>query len=156
MVWDSTINLDPAGIRGMRLETSFVFQKSRLKDPFTNEYRQWSGFDDTQIEASLRHDIPDTDWAWGADASYSQNRPNYRSRSVDRIWEGPIFASVFAEHKDVFGLTVRAEVRNVLNARSRRYRTAYTGLRGQAPILFVEDRDRLIGPIFSLSLRGSF
>jgi outer membrane receptor for ferrienterochelin and colicins len=156
VVWDSTINLDPAGIRGMKLETSFVFQKSQLRDPFTNEFRQWSGFGDTQIDASLRHDVPDTNWAWGAEASYSHNQPNYRSRSVDRIWEGPTFASVFAEHKDVLGLTVRAEVRNVLNARSRRYRTVYTGLRGQAPILSVEDRDRLIGPIFSLSMRGSF
>ena len=156
VVWDSTINLDPAGIRGMKLETSFVFQKSRLRDPFTHVFRQWSGFEDTHIDASLRHDVPNTNWAWGAEASYSHNQPNYRSRSVDRIWEGPTFVSVFAEHKDVFGLTVRAEIRNILNARSRRYRTTYTGSRGQSPILTVEDRDRLIGPIFSLSLRGSF
>jgi hypothetical protein len=44
----------------------------------------------------------------------------------------------------------------VLNARSRRERTVYTGLRGVTPIAFHESRDRLIGPIFTLSVRGDF
>lgn len=156
VVWNNTINLDPAGIKGMRLETVIVYQKSELRDPFTGELRQWSGFTDTQIEASLRHDIPETDWAWGAEANYSHNQPRYRSNSVDRIWEGPTFASVFVEHKDVFGLTVRAQAGNIFNARSRRFRTVYSGLRGESPVLYVEDRDRLIGPILSFSVRGNF
>ena len=156
IVWSSTINLDPAGLRGVKLDTSFLYQGSRLRDPFTGESRQWSGFTDTQASIALRHDIPDTDWAWGGDASYSHNQPRYRSNQIDRIWEGPVFASLFVENKDVMGLTVRAEVGNILNARSRRDRTVYSGLRGASPILSIEDRDRLIGPIFSFSVRGGF
>ncbi len=155
IIWSSTLNLDPAGIKGMRLDSTFVHQTSRLRDPFTNEFRQWSGFADTQANISLRHDIPATEWAWGAQANYSHNQPRYRSRSVDRIWEGPTFASLFVEHKDVFGLTVRAQAGNILNARSRRYRTVYAGLRGETPVLSIEDRDRLIGPILALSIRGT-
>ncbi len=156
IVWTSTFNLDPAGLRGVKLETNVLFQKSRLRDPFTGGYRQWSGFTDTQITLALRHDVPDTDWAWGAGANYAHIQPYYRSNSVDRIWEGPIFASAFVEHKDVLGLTVRGQIGNILNARSRRYRILYDGLRGETPIQTIEDRDRLIGPIFSLSVRGSF
>ena len=140
----------------MKLDTSFLYQTSRLRDPFTGESRQWSGFTDTQAVMSLRHDIPDTDWAWGGEASYSHNQPRYRSNQVDRTWEGPVFASLFVENKDVMGLTVRGQIGNILNARSRRDRTVFAGLRGASPILLVEDRDRLIGPIFSLSVRGSF
>lgn len=156
VVWTSTINLDPAGLKGVKLDTSVLYQGSRLRDPFTGESRQWSGFTDTQASMALRHDIPNSDWAWGGAADYSHNQPNYRSNQVDRIWEGPSFASLFVENKDVFGLTVRAQVGNILNARSRRHRVTYAGLRGETPVVSVEERDRLIGPIFSFSVRGKF
>ncbi len=156
IVSTSTIKFDPAGLKGVKLDVTGVLQTSRLRDPFTGEKRQWSGFTDQQLYLTLRHDIPASDWAWGGEASYSHNQPRYRSNSVDRTWEGPWFASLFVENKDVFGLTVRADAGNLLNARSRRDRTVYTGLRGVTPIAFVEDRNRLIGPIFTLSVRGNF
>jgi hypothetical protein len=156
VVWTSTINLDPAGLKGVKVDTTVLFQKSHLRDPFTGEVRQWSGFTDTQLGISLRDDIPNSNWAWGFDANYSHNQPSYRSNSVDHVWEGPTFASVFVENKDVFGLTVRAQVGNILNARSKRDRVVYDGLRGATPIAFREERDRLIGPMFSFSVRGTF
>jgi len=154
--WTATINLDPAGIKGMKLEPRMLLQKSSLRDPFTGEKRQWNGFTDTVISLGLRHDIPASDWAWGGDVEYSHYQPNYRRNQVDKVWEGPVWASVFVEHKDVLGLTVRASVRNIANARSKRDRTAYTGVRGESPVSFIEERDRLIGPIFSFSVRGKF
>ena len=154
--WTATINLDPAGIKGMRLEPRMLLQKSSLRDPFTGEKRQWNGFTDTVISLGLRHDIPASDWAWGGDVEYSHYQPNYRRTQIDKVWEGPVWASVFVEHKDVLGLTVRASIRNIANARSKRDRTAYTGVRGESPVSFVEERDRLIGPIFSFSVRGKF
>jgi len=154
--WTATVNLDPAGIKGMKVETRVLLQKSSLRDPFTGEKRQWSGFTDKVIEASVRHDVPGSDWAWGAGANYGHYQPSYRRSQVDKLWEGPVFANVFVEHKNVLGLTVNASVRNIANARSKRDRVVYTGLRGESPIAFVEARDRLIGPIFSFSVRGKF
>jgi hypothetical protein len=156
IVSTSTIKFDPAGLKGLKLDATFVKQTSRLRDPFTGEKRQWSGFTDTQFFATLRYDMPETDWAFGAEASHNHVQPRYRSNSVDRTWEGPWFAGLFVENKDVLGLTVRADAGNLLNARSRRDRTVYTGLRGVTPISFIEDRNRLIGPIFTLSVRGNF
>lgn len=154
--WTATINLDPAGLKGVKFEPRLLLQTSTLRDPFTGEKRQWSGFTDTVIEGSLRHDVKGTDWAWGAAAEYAHYQPNYRRSQIDKVWEGPVWASVFVEHKNVRGLTVRASIRNIVNARSRRDRTVYSGLRGDSPIAFVEDRDRLIGPIFALAVRGKF
>lgn len=156
IVSTSTINLDPIGLKGVRLDGTFVLQTSRLRDPFTGEKRQWRGFVNRQAFVSLRHDIPGSNWAYGGEASHNHVLPRYRRTEVDRLWEGPWFANLFIEHKDLFGLTVRAEAGNLLNARSRRERTIYTGLRGATPIASIESRDRLIGPIFSLSVRGNF
>ncbi len=154
--WTSTINLDPAGLKGVKLDTRVLLQKTSLRDPFTGEKREYSGLNDTYVSLGLRHDVAAADWAWGGDVEYLHYQPNYRRNQTDKVWEGPVWASVFVEHKNVMGLTVRAQVRNIANARSKRDRTVYTGVRGESPIAFVEQRDRLIGPIFSFSVRGTF
>ncbi|MDO9370569.1 MAG: TonB-dependent receptor plug domain-containing protein [Sphingopyxis sp.] len=154
--WTSTINLDPAGLKGIKVDTRVLIQKTSLRDPFTGEKREYSGLTDTLINLGLRHDIAGTDWAWGGEAEYVHYQPNYRRNQIDKVWEGPVWMSVFVEQKNVMGLTVRASVRNIANARSKRDRTVYTGVRGDSPISFVEERDRLIGPVFSFSVRGKF
>jgi hypothetical protein len=154
--WTSTINLDPAGLKGVKVNTRVLLQKSSLRDPFTGEKRQWNGFTDKVIEFSFRHDIQGSDLAWGAGGNYGHYQPNYRRNQIDKTWEGPIFANVYVEHKNVMGLTVRAQLSNMYNARSKRNRTVYTGVRGESPVAFVEKRNRLIGPIFAFSVRGTF
>ncbi|WPZ04391.1 TonB-dependent receptor plug domain-containing protein [Blastomonas marina] len=156
VVWNSTITFDPIGLKGVRGDVTFVWQESQLRDPFTGEARQWSGFTDTQLNIGLRHDIPGSDWAYGFSANYSHNQPRYRSDQQQRDWEGPTFADVFVEHKDVFGLRVSAYIANIFDARQYRDRTVYTGLRDASPVLFEERRDRLIGPIFGFNINGSF
>ena len=154
--WTSTLQFEPIGWKGARLTSRVLFQKAEVRDPFTGETRSWSGFLDRLIELGLRHDVPRSDWAYGADAEYVRQQPSYRSTNVDLLYEGPVFASLFVENKDVWGLTVQARVGNVLNARSVRRRTFYQGLRNATPVASYEDRDRRIGPIFSFSVRGTF
>lgn len=154
--WTSTIQFDPIGWKGAKLDARVLFQTSRVRDPFTGAYRQYSGFVDRLVSLQFRRDLPGSDWAYGAGLDYSHVQPSYRSNQVDLVYEGPVFASAFIENKDVMGLTLRAEVVNFNNARSRRERSVYDGLRSIAPLTFVESRDRLIGPIFSFSVRGTF
>lgn len=156
VVSTTTLTLDPVGLKGVRLDGTFVLQKSRLIDPFTGEARQWSGFNNRQANLNLRHDIPGSQWAWGLGANHNHVLPRYRSNQSDRNWEGPWFLSAFVEHKDVLGLTVRARVGNLLGARQYRERIVYTGLRDASAVDFVELRDRRIGPIFTLTVRGNF
>lgn len=51
---------------------------------------------------------------------------------------------------------MRATAGNIINDRSRWDRIAYAGRRNSPPIDFIAARNRLIGPIFSLSVRGTF
>lgn len=153
--WRSTFNLDPMGWRGARVDSNVRWQDSDVEDPLTGESRPISGSLQEVFELSLRHDVPKTDWAWGTGYYYQLNAKSYRLTEVGRLWEGPLWADVFVEHKNVRGLTVRASVNNVLAADSMWDRQVHAGRRTD-PIDYVEQRDRQIGPIFSFSVRGKF
>ena len=75
---------------------------------------------------------------------------------VGREFEGPVFADIFIEHKDVLGLTVNARAGNLLGARNKFERTVFNGSRADNDVQFREERDRRIGPIFVFSVSGNF
>ena len=156
VVSTNTVNFDPMGWKGARLDATIVYQTSSLDDPFTGRARNWNGFVDWQVDAEIRHDIPGSKWAWGASANYSHQQAEYRRNQSDRVWEGPVFAAVYVENKDVLGLTMRFTVNNIANARSRRERVIYSGVRDLSPVAMTESRDRLIGPIFIFLVKGTF
>ena len=56
----------------------------------------------------------------------------------------------------MLGLTVRFTVDNVFNGRHLLNRTVYGGFRDRTPILFIEKHDQLVGPLFRLSVKGTF
>ena len=154
--WKGTWLFDKLGWKGAKLDTIIVLQKSRLEDPLTGETRPISDTLKHQVELTLRHDIPGSDWAWGGNLYHDWFSKSYRLTEVGRQWEGPYWLMAFVEHKDVMGLTVRGAVHNILNARSRWERDVYDGFRDTNPLLFQERRNRLIGPVFSFSVRGNF
>ena len=152
----ATLNLDPIGLRGARFDLAGAKRWMDVTDPFTGEGRAISGAQFDYIDLDFRHDVPATDIAWGA-SLYSDNNVGYfRRYEVGREWEGPAFASVFIEHKDVFGLTVQARAGNLLGARNNFIRTVFEDPRPDGAILFREEQDRRIGPIFRFSISGDF
>ena len=100
--------------------------------------------------------MPGTPYAWGVLAEYTHFAKYYYPTEVFRSWEGPWWVGVFVEHKNVAGLTVRAEAFNLIDARHLFDRTVYSGRRTLAPISFIQRHDQLIGPIFSFSVKGTF
>ncbi|MBW3549422.1 MAG: TonB-dependent receptor [Proteobacteria bacterium] len=150
-----TFNLDPLGWRGAKLDARFQVQDSRVDDPLTGEPRHISNSLLRLGELGLRHDVPDTAWAYGANVSYAYRAQNYRLTEVGRQWEGPVWGSLFIEHKDIKGLTMRATIGNLFGAMSMWDRTVYLGRR-TGPVAYYERRDRRIGPIFSFSVSGKF
>jgi hypothetical protein len=154
--WISTINFDPLGWRGAKLDATIGFQGTRVRDPLTGEPRPISGSRDRWAEFSLRHDIPRSDLAWGFGLSHEHANRNFYLTELNRVWEGPWFDDLFVEHKNVRGLTVRATVSNLLNARHRQERFVYHGRRNVSLLRFRQSHDQLIGPIYSLSVRGTF
>lgn len=153
--WRGTFNLDQFGWKGARLDTEAQFQKSEVEDPLTGQQREISNSLLRWGRLALRHDVPNSHWAWGAGASHQLNALNYRLTEVGRFWEGPVWGDLFVEHKNVYGLTLRAGFHNLLAADSMWNRTVHDGRRTD-PVAFVEARDRQIGPIFSFQVRGKF
>lgn len=154
--WTSTFKLEPLRIQGGRLDTNVILQTSHLTDPLDGQRRQLSSLLLRELKFTFRLDVPRSNWAWGFGAESQRFSRYYRLREVGRDYEGPIFAHAFIEHKDVLGMTVKATASNLFDARQRLIRTVYTGLRDRSAPLFIEDRDRLIGPIFKLSVTGNF
>jgi hypothetical protein len=152
----NTIQFDPLGWKGAKLDITVGVERTSVRDPLTDEKRPISGVQDRWAYFNFRHDVPGSPIAWGASAEYTHFAKYYYPTEVYRSWEGPWFVGLFVEHKNVAGLTVRAEVGNVFDARHIFNRTVYSGRRNVAPISFIERRDQLIGPIFSLSMKGDF
>ena len=154
--WTSTFQFAPLGLPGAKLDVHLTLERSRIADPLTGEQRQISNTQDRYLEANFRYDIPKSDWALGFNLENYHFQNYYRLGEVGLGWEGPTFAGVFVENKDVFGLTVRATFNNVFGARNFFDRTVWAGRRNMSAVLFTEHRDRLIGPIFSFAVKGNF
>ncbi|MCB2086878.1 MAG: TonB-dependent receptor plug domain-containing protein [Sphingomonadaceae bacterium] len=154
--FNTTLKGEPIGFNGAQLELRAVKRWMSVTDPFTGLDRPFSQDLDRLLEMDFRHDIPGSDWAWGSGLFTNTNVPYSRRREVGRDYEGPTFVDLFVEHKDVFGLTVRGIWGNVLGARNKFDRTVFDGDRPGAPVLFNENTDRRIGPIFRLRVSGDF
>ena len=152
----STLLFDPIGWKGAKIDVTVGFERTSVRDPLTGEKRAISGTRDRWADITLRHDIPGSKIAWGGGLSHDHFTRHYFLTEVFRSWEGPLWANVFVEHKDLFGLTVRATAGNLLNARHRVDRVVYDGRRNTDPVLFFQKNNQLIGPIFSLSVKGTF
>ncbi|RZV48934.1 MAG: hypothetical protein EX258_08445, partial [Sphingomonadaceae bacterium] len=98
-----TLLLDPLGWTGARLDFELAFSGSSIKDPLTGATRELSGRELIDVEADLRHDVPDSDIAWGGGISFRDTAEEVRLGNIDDRYDtGPdIYA--FAEHKDVAG-----------------------------------------------------
>ena len=153
--WKGTFNLDPLGWQGAKINARMQFEESRVRDPLTGEMRPISNSLQEAAELGLRHDVPGSNWAWGADLGYSFHARNYRLTEVGRMWEGPVWGSLFVERKNLKGLTVRVTAGNALDAMSMWDRVVYVDRR-TGPVDFIEQRNRRIGPILSFSIAGTF
>ena len=152
----STIQFEPMGWKGAKLDLTVMMERSRVADPLTGEKRAISDSLDRNISLTLRHDIPGSKLAWGISGSHAHYTRAFYPTEIAQVNEGPAFVNAYVEHKDVAGLTVRATAGNIFNARHLFKRTVFAGRRNVSPVSFVEDYDQLIGPIFSLLVRGNF
>ena len=153
---NATLNMDPLGWKGARFDIQAVKRFMHVTDPFTGVDRGFSYDQEGSLDVSFRHDVPTTDWAWGAELSHFDNAPYARRYEEGREWEGPFFGTLFVEHKDVLGLTVQARAGNLLGGRNYYRRTVYDGSRENGDVLFHEYADRRIGPIFRFVVSGDF
>ena len=151
----STLLLDPIGWNGAKLDIEVEATKSSLRDPITLRNRRIGQDDIYSYEIQLRHDIPNTDWAWGAGIEDFDDVGNIRLDQIADFDTLAPYSWIFVEHKDVFGLTVNANLGNLFDRGDRFVRTAYVDRR-DGPIDFIENRTRKFGLIYRMTISGSF
>jgi hypothetical protein len=152
----STILLDPIGWTGAKVDATLAAEWTRVRDPLTGRARPISGIQDRWGSLQVRDDIPHTPFAWSAYVQYRHNITNYLLTETDQTLDLPWIAGFYVEDKDVHGMTVRFTVDNVFNGRHLEYRTVFDGFRDSSPIAFIEHHNELVGPIFTLSVKGNF
>jgi hypothetical protein len=151
-----TLQLEPLGLTGGRLDMRLNAERSRLIDPVTQLERRMDVFNPFEIRADFRHDVPSTEYAWGFEFRDTAQALSFRIAETTLSYSNATFGAVFVEHKNVLGATVRLRVANVFDGNDVLARTVYAGPRGNAPVLFVEDRRRSNGQSFNLTVSGSF
>jgi hypothetical protein len=149
----STVNLDPLGLAGAKIDLEAQFQKSRIEDQLTGLFRPINNNRLRFINLSYRHDIPRTDWAYGASYNEFEQTFAYRLDIKERPFNSPGSLGAFVEHKDVWGLTIRAALDNLLGTQEQFTRTFYD-VRRTNGVLFSEFRDRDYGPLLTFSISG--
>ncbi|MEL6877408.1 MAG: TonB-dependent receptor plug domain-containing protein [Pseudomonadota bacterium] len=150
-----TVLFDPLGLEGLRLDTEFEYSESEVLDPLLGTPREISDNDFFEFEIELRQDFVGTPWAIGGFFRADEERPTVRLDEIAQRTESPGFARIFIENKDVFGMTVRGRIGNILNRRNNFDRTIFVD-RAAGTVDFREERRRRFGTIYSIDVEGSF
>lgn len=154
---NGTLMFDQLGWDGMRLDVNLGVERSSMADPVTLVSRRFDRSQPFDIQLDFRHDIPQTDWAWGWGFRQTEFAPSFRRSQISLSYDmAAADAKVFVEHKNLFGLLVRAELTNIFNGAAVLDRTVFAGARDTAPILFVEDRRLYREPEVQIIISGNF
>lgn len=150
----ATLQLDPIGLTGVRINSDITLRRNRVRDPLTGEWRNQSFGQEYVVDLGLRHDIAGSQLAWGTNFFDERYSPGLRlDEIVDEFTVGP-FVTAFVEHKNVAGFTVRAEMRNIAKMQDALDRTVFVDRR-TGPVDFVESRRRGFGHLFKLTVTGT-
>jgi hypothetical protein len=152
----STFQLDPIGWGGAKLDLTVGREWTSVKDPLTGEKRPISGVRSKWANAQIRHDIPNTPFAWSAYAQYNYYTKYFYLTEIYHSLDLPFFIGFYVEHKNVLGTTVRLSFDNLIDSKHKVWRTIYSGYRDRTPVAFFQKQDQAVGPIFSLSIKGTF
>lgn len=152
----STFQMDPIGWTGAKINLTVGREWTSVKDPLTGEKRPISGTRSKWANLQVRHDIPQTPWAWSAYAHYNYYEKDFYLTEVYHSLDLPYFVGFYVENKDVLGTTVRLTVDNIVESKHKVWRTVHTGYRDRTPLDYTLKQDQLVGPIFKLSVKGTF
>ena len=167
---ESTLPLDRLGLEGSKLSFTARWQDSTVVDPVTGEDRVLSAQGGNTAYRSLmtgnlnnryflrmdyRQDFEAERVAWGWTVAEREDRPLFKVDELDLYGEG-YAVDAFIETTRWRGLKVRLLGENLLDFKEWRERTVFDGLRGLAPVDFIERRDRQNGRKITLSVSGSF
>ena len=147
--------LDSIGFRGAKLDALIALQTTSVRDPLLLTSRPISNRGRSGWSLEFRHDVPGTQWAWELKAEQDSDFGFYRLDYFGLQSRTAPFASILVEHKDVFGLKVRAAVMNLLGQREKSEELFYVNRRN-GPLDFSRTSEFRYGRFFALRISGAF
>jgi len=144
------------GWDGTQFDLNLEWRDSRVEDPVTFIDRQLSRDKKTFWHARMRHDIKNTQWAYGGGAREFADYKGFRSFTTDDPTLKRPITYAFIEHKDILGMKVKAELTNLLNSKEEFTREVFTARRDQGSLDFTEFQSRAFGPILNIEFSGKF
>lgn len=151
----STLKLARLGFEGAELTFNGSYYDTEVEDPLTGAQRSINSHLIYQYNVALRHDIPGTDWAWGAEVEGFKSEPNYQLNQVSLGSNEPAFALAYIQNKDVAGMTATFTLGNLFNQRDKTWRAVY-GPDRNGTVVRSEKFARAFGPIVTFELKGTF
>lgn len=155
---------DELGLKGLTLKVDATGRQSKVRDPATGEYRRIVGgqtfggnaFVFTTMD-ELTYDMPEQNLQLGVTWHNHMGTHEYEYR-IDEItsnWHS-FKLGVFAEYKPTPVWTVRLFARDIAQTAAYRDRDVYAGLRGTAPLAFIEHRSLSNGAMFGVNVQHDF
>ncbi|NNC38610.1 MAG: hypothetical protein HKO02_14225 [Hyphomonadaceae bacterium] len=152
-----TVLMDDFGLEGARVDVELAAENSSVADAVTGLDRRLSEGLVSSYTIDFRHDIPNTNWAWGGDVVGNRDSANFRLNQISHFTESAPEVGVFLEHKDIRGLTLRFDVRNALSAETKNIRNLFDGdNRRVGSFSGSESRVRTAAPRYGITLSGTF
>lgn len=152
---NATWLLSSIGIDGMRLELAGALRDSRIDDPITDGKSRLNDQEIWEYDVSLRYDIPQTPYAIGAEF---ENDQFSIFRRLDQTFNTQLNlpeSRIFAEHKELLGMTVRLVGQNIFNEKILRERVIFASDRN-GNISEIQNFERQRGRRISIEISDTF
>ena len=156
--------LDELGLTGVTVSGDAAWHHSKVRDPATGMFRQITGGQTVSMPQAVftttmqgTYDIPSQNLRLGVDLHTHANshESEYRIDEIDPTRHG-FKLGVFVEYKPVPDWNVRVFARDIAQTAAYRDRYVYSGLRGTAPLSFVEYRKLNNGAVLGIDLQHDF
>ncbi|PHR61677.1 MAG: hypothetical protein COA43_02815 [Robiginitomaculum sp.] len=152
----STLKGEQWGMKGLQLDATLNLYNSRVEDPLLGFTRRLSSDTISNWSLELRHDIPNTQWAYGVYIENYTEAPTYRLRTISNGKGSKPYSQIFVEHKDVYGMKIRGIVGNLLDMSDEFYQIYYTDRRDKGIVDRTEKRSQSFGLIGRVRVSGTF
>jgi len=147
--------LDKIGLKGGELELNGALEDSTIEDPVTLVKRRINDTTIWRYNATLRQDIPNSNWAWGVNFRQFKQDPFFRrDQSFETEFNAPATTARLT-HKNILGMRVDVFLQNFLDNTVEQERLIFSGDRN-GPLLQRETFARQRGRRISFAISDTF
>ncbi len=152
---ETSLQLKQLGLIDAVISGTFLWQDSRVEDPFTGLTRRFSNQEKYKYNIDVRHDVQA--WAISYGTAIAKNGPKIKSdfNTVERQSTGAD-VRLFLEKRFKNGIVGRLFWGNVLRPKTKRNRTIFVTSQADGEILRSEFRTQKNGGFYGFSVRGTF